>query len=555
MNLATLSLKLLEPRRRAFEEATRDPIRAQGRILLEYLRRNRNTEYGRRYGFSGIRSIGDYQASVPLVDYEAIRPYVDRMANGEQNILTKDRPIFFGSTSGTTDLPKLIPTTSYSEAKKAELLWLWSYYIARDHPDVVNGKILAIISPEIEGVTPSGIRFGAETGHGYRSLPGPVKRLYALPPEVFEIVDYDARYYTILRLSMEKKITDIATLNPNTIILLCQKTKIWQDRLIKDIRQWKLSKDLDIPPEIRRSLERTLRPNPRRAGELESILDEKKALLPKYFWPDMKLIECWQGGMMKLYVKELEDYFGSVPIRDMGCLSTEARCSIPMKDDSASGVLAIQSNFYEFIAKEDAGAKGGRPLLCSELEAGREYFIIVTTAGGLYRYNIDDIIRVTGFFNRTPLIEFVQKGLSATSLAGEKLYESHLNDAVNRALGKHGLLLKFFSAIADARGRRYSFLVEFSDEPPPSDEKKRAFLATVEEELISLNREYLFTRKAQILKTPVLKVVRRGDFEKYRARRIREGAHDGQFKVAELTADPDFEKNFTVEQVIELEGR
>jgi hypothetical protein len=269
----------------------------------------------------------------------------------------------------------------------------------------------------------------------------------------------------------------------------------------------------------------------------------------------MQLIECWKGGMMKLYLKELEEYFGKVPIRDMGCLSTEARCSIPMSDDSASGVLAIQTNFYEFLSKDEFGKGGGRPLLCNELETGKEYFIIVTTAGGLYRYNIDDVIRVTGFFNKTPLIEFVQKGLSATSLAGEKLYESHLNEAVNRAVEKHGLLLEFFSAIAEARGNRYAFLVEFSDKSPASDEEKRAFLATIEKELTALNREYDFTRKAQILKAPALKVVRMGDFEKYRAKRISQGAHEGQFKAAELTADQDFEKNFVVEQVIELTGR
>jgi hypothetical protein len=376
-----------------------------------------------------------------------------------------------------------------------------------------------------------------------------------LPPEVFEIADYDARYYTILRLSMEKDVTDVATLNPNTIILLCQRIKIWEKTLIDDIREGTLSGDFSIPAAIRKSLERRLRPNPRKASELSRILEEKKALLPKYFWPKMRLIECWKSGMMKLYLKELEEYFGNVPVRDMGCLSTEARCSIPISDEGASGVLAIQSNFYEFIPKDAPDRRGKRALLCNELETGKEYFIVVTTAGGLYRYNIDDIVKVTGFFNETPLIEFVQKGLSATSLAGEKLYESQLNEAVSRALEKHGLLLEFFSAIADVRGRRYSLLVEFSDKSPSSDEEKRAFLATVEEELLALNREYLFTRNAQILNTPVLKVVRKGDFEKYRAKKIEEGAHEGQFKVAELTKDQDFEKNFVVEKVIELVKR
>lgn len=554
MNLAWLSLKLLEPKRIAFERSTMDPVKAQQKVLLEYIRRNANTEYGLKYGFAGIRSIRDYQASVPVVEYEAIRHYVDRMAKGEENILTRDKPIFFGSTSGTTNLPKLIPTTDYSESRKTELLWLWSYYIARDHPDVVNGKVLAIISPEDEGRTPSGIRYGAESGHGYRSLPWLVKKLYVLPPEVFDIKDYDARYYTILRLAMERDVTDVATLNPNTIVLLCQKIAKWQERIIKDIRDGTLSRDFDIPDGVRRPIESSLRKNARRADELSSIAAKKGRLLPADFWPNMRLVECWMGGMMKLYLKEIEAYFGKIPIRDMGCLSTEARSSIPTTDNSPSGVLAISTNFYEFMPKEDAGKKDPRLLLCSEVEAGREYFIIVTTAGGLYRYNIDDIVKVDGFFNKTPMIEFVQKGSGATSLAGEKLYESHVNDAVSGAIEKHSILLEFFCAVAESQaagGPRYAFLVEFSGKAPDYGLKK-AFLETVEDGLRSLDSEYLFVRNAQLLKPPVLKIIRQGDFEKYRARKVAQGAHDGQFKAPELTQDTDFEKNFFIEEILAL---
>jgi hypothetical protein len=353
---------------------------------------------------------------------------------------------------------------------------------------------------------------------------------------------------------MGANVTDVATLNPNTIVLLCQKIDKWQRLIIDDIAKGAVNSGFDIPESVRRVLRRHIRPDPRRAAELESILRQKGRLLPKDFWPGMQLIECWKGGMMKLYLKELDNYFGAVPIRDMGCLSTEARSSIPMSDDSAAGVLAIGTNFYEFIPKEDAALKNPRALVCDQLQAGREYFIVVTTAGGLYRYNIDDIVKVDGFFNSTPMIEFVQKGSGATSLAGEKLYESHVNEAAARAAEKHGILLEFFCAVAEADamlGPRYAFLVEFSGETP-SAQKKKAFLASVEEGLLALDSEYLFTRNAQLLKAPALKVIRRGDFEKYRARRVSQGAHDGQFKAPELTADGKFEDNFTIEEEIPL---
>jgi len=558
MNIASLFLKLLEPCRRSFEKATADPVKAQEKILFEYLARNKDTEYGRLYKFGRIHSIRDYRNAVPLVDYETIRPQMDRMTAGEQNILTKDAPTFFGSTSGTTSLPKLIPTTKYSEMKKAQLLELWSSYIAKDHPDILQGKVLAIISPEIEGHTASGVRYGAESGHGYQNLPWAVKKLYALPPEVFDIVDYNARYYTILRISMEQNVTDVATLNPNTIVLLCQKIAQWQNAIIEDIRSGTLSNQFIITPATRTAIARTLRPNPRRAQELQRLLAEKGKLLPKDFWPHMQLIECWKGGMMRLYLKELETYFGNVPKRDIGCLSTEARCSIPLTDEGASGVLAIQTNFFEFIAKEDIAHGSKKTLLCNEIETGKEYFIIVTTAGGLYRYNIDDIVKVTGFYNKTPLIEFVQKGKGATSLAGEKLYESHVSEAVSKALEKTGLLIEFFCAVGRASSSGglpyYDFMVEFSD-PSPSNSSMKDFLVSVEEGLRKQDPGYTWSRNAQLLNSPVLMVIRKGDFEKYRLKKIANGAHDGQFKAPELTADQDFEKNFCIEKTIPFTER
>jgi hypothetical protein len=555
MSIITLLLKYLEPRRMAFEASAEDPLKAQEKTLLKYLRRNKDTEYGRKYNFSAIRSVDDYRRSVPINTYEAIRPYVDKIASGAQNILTKDKVEFFGATSGTTDKPKLIPTTSYSEKTKNALLDLWSYYISRDHPGVLDGKILVIVSPETEGRTEAGIPFGAESGYSYRALPELIMGLYSLPYEVFEIEDYEARHYAMLRISIEQDVTTVATLNPNTIVLLMRKIEKWQNLIIDDISFGKLSGKFEISPDIRATLEKSFKPNPERAEELENILRTSGRLLPKDFWPNMELIECWQGGMMKLYVKELEDYFGAIPKRDIGCVSTEARSSIPISDDTSSGVLAIRTNFYEFIPKEEIADKEKRTLLCTELEKGKEYFIIVTTAGGLYRYNIDDVIKVTGFFKRTPLIEFVQKGLGATSLAGEKLYESHVSEAMSKVLEKEKIRLVFFCAVAKPlEGPRYAFLVEFS-EPQPTDKDTIRILGSIEDALRKQDREYDYVRQAQLLDPPVMKILKPGSFEDYRVRKTtNNAAGEGQFKVPELTADPDFENNFVIDKVVNLSG-
>jgi len=545
-------MKILAIKARLFEKSTRDPVKVQKKALLEFINRNKNTEYGKKYHFSRIRSIDDYRKYVPLVDYEDLRPYVNRMAKGEPNVLTADEPTFFAITSGTTSKPKLIPVTRYSRAREDDVMDIWTYYIARDYPDVFEGKFLAIVSPDLEGYTESGLAYGAESGHVYKTLPGIVRRFYALPYQVFDIWNYDARYYCILRLAMEQNITTIGTVNPNTITLLCRRIERWQEKIINDIEKGTLDKEFDIPDGIRRVIEKTCKPDPERARELRAILKKKGKLLPMYFWPDLKLIECWKAGIMKLYLKELSRYFGDTPIRDIGCHSTEAHGSVPMSNEGADGVLAISTNFYEFIPKEDMEKKDKRILLCDQLEEGKEYFLIVTTPGGLYRYNIDDVITVNGFFNKTPVIEFVQKGRSAVSIGGEKLYESQVNKALSEVLSRSGLSVEFFCiSVQHEAIPRYVFLVEFSQKT--SFPEKKRFLRSMEEELSRQNSEYGTVRRSQIIAPPVLKVVKQGEAEKYRLKKVQEGFHDGQFKVPRLKCDLDFQENFEIEDEIYMD--
>ncbi len=554
MNLAYYALKFLKPRAKSFEKSTLNPLACQKKVLFEYLKRQKDTEYGKKYNFSKIRSIRHFKSIVPLVDFESIRPYIKRMMKGEKNILTKDKVIFFGTTSGTTSLPKFIPVTKFSESKKNRLLELWVHYISESHPKVLDGKVLAVISQELDGFTESGLPYGAESGHEYKKIPGIVKNLYAIPYEVFEIKDYESKYYCILRIAMEENITTIATLNPTTLILLCQKIDKFKERIIKDIREGSLDPNLMIDEAIRKKIEKKLKPNPKRADFLKNILRKKLELLPKYFWPNLELIECWKGGTVKIYLKDFPKFFGNISIRDLGCLSTEASSSIPISDEEKGGILAIETNFYEFIPKEYINKKNKRTYLANELRAGKDYYIIITSASGLYRYNIDDIVRVEGFYNKTPMISFIQKGTNAISLTGEKLYESQVVEAVNKALDENKLSVRFFSAISELRKiPRYMFLVEFTGNVPLA--KKKKFLLSIEKGLYKENVEYHDIRMQGLLESPVLKVISPGDFEKFRAKKIANGSHEGQFKVTHLTGDSSFINNFRIVEEVTVSDK
>lgn len=535
-----------------FDKKTVNPLRAQKEFLFRLLDDNKNTIVGKEHKFSEIKTIEDFQKNVPVYNYESLRPYIKRMMKGDNNILVKDRVIFFGITSGTTNIPKFIPVTRKSRKEKSKVMDLWLYHLLKAHPEALDGKALVIMSPAIEGYARSGIPYGSESGDAYRHMPLFVSKHYALPYEVFCIKDYEARYYAILRIGMEANVTNIGTMNPLTILVLCQKIEKYARYIIEDIRKGALNKSFKIHSDIRELLEKKLKPNTGRAAELEKLLIEKGGLVPRDFWPNINLIECWTGGTVGLYTKEVMKYFPeNINVRDFGFVATEARCSLPISDNGPSGILTIASNFYEFMPEEDREKKNPRYLTVEKLEKGRRYYIFFTTTGGLYRYDIDDIIKVVGFHNNTPVIEFVQKGRNVSSATGEKLYESQVISAINKAKETTGIDVEFFCCCLERQiPPTYSFLVEFTQVLDPS--QKKNFLNIVEENLGKVNMEYKTKRLSQRLGDPKLKVLEKGSFEKFRKASLAVLQHDSQFKASHLRSDFKIPPEFKIVEEIVL---
>ena len=184
-----------------FDTATRDPVAAQHRKLMQIVERNRNTEYGREHGFEAINDLRDWRARVPVVTYEILRDRMQRVVNGESNVLTAEDPVMFAQTSGTTGDAKYIPVTPTCRGlDHSDQGRTYAYCLHRDHPAAFNGKIVTLVSPAIEGYTPAGIPYGSTSGHIYKTMPRIIRGMYAAPYEVFEIVDYPSKYYALMLL-------------------------------------------------------------------------------------------------------------------------------------------------------------------------------------------------------------------------------------------------------------------------------------------------------------------------------------------------------------------
>ncbi len=540
MPLATVLIRACTRRAaQEFERATYDPSGSQMGTLFGIIRKNRDTEYGRRYGFSAIRTVEEYRRQVPVVTYEDIREPIQRMTEGCENVLTAEKPIMFTRTSGTTGEPKYIPVTrTCRTAEHRSFAQTWVYHVLASHPKAAAAQVVSLVSPAVEGYTPGGLPYGSTSGCIYRNMPAIVRQYYAIPYRVFEISDYQAKYYVIMRLAMQQKVSAICTANPSSIVKMCEKGNEFGERIIRDIHDGTLCDDFAIEPEIRCMIQARLKPKPKTARFLESVRRKRKGLLlPHDYWRVLGVIGCWKGGTVGHYIDKFGKWFDpdgvrTVPVRDWGYLSSETRGSIAVTDSGSAGILTVTTSFYEFVPVEEFAALKSpgscRFLTADQLEDGREYYVFVTTTGGLYRYNMNDIVRVEGFYNRTAQIVFVRKGRGMTNITGEKLSANQVIDAVRSGCNRCGLAVVHFRAEADVDNSRYVLRVEFCE--PVGREKARGFLGCFDEHLKLVNIEYRCKRNSMRLADPVLHMMRNGWYDKDQCRRVENGGRAFQSK-------------------------
>jgi hypothetical protein len=505
---------------RRFNKQSRVPAQAQQRLLRQILGANADTEFGRRYGFDSITTFREFQELVPISSYEDLEPYINAAMQGQPNQLTKDPPVLFTTTSGTTGNRKYIPMTREGKTAKSRLMWLWLSALYRDHPGIAAGRILSVVSPEVESYAPGGTPCGAESGHAYRTMPGPVKSIYTAPYPVFAIEDYEAKYYTLLRLAAGQDISLIATVNPSTIVLLADRLAHHTESIIRDVRDGSLSPDIAVPPELRASLH--LRPDPERARRLERATSRGGGVLrPGLAWPKLAAVGCWKGGTVGAYLVKFDTYFPQgPPIRDLGYYATELRGSVPLSDEGDAGVVAVGTNLLEFhpAGGEDRAPAGHELLPVERLEDGQRYFVYVTNASGLYRYDMND--------------------------------ETQVIAAVDQAFAARRGRYHFIAAVAelvDGTSPRLIFLTEFDD--PVTDPDGSVLVGQVDAALGDQNDEYQTKRKSLRYGAPVIRVVRSGEFDRYRRRMVETGQRaDGQFKILRLTSDTSFAAEFQAER-------
>jgi hypothetical protein len=507
------------------QRLVREPERAQRDVLRRLLHANHATRFGAEHGFIGVRQPGDYQARVPVQEFEQLRPYVEEQRKTGATSLTKEPPRFYVQTSGTTGQPKLIPVTASMLAMHRSEQGLFTYLQYRACPEAFDGKAFGIMGAAVEGTLDTGHTVGSVSGHLYQSLPKPLQARFVVPPEVSRIADYAVKYLVIVRLALaEPEITYLGSPNPSTFLRLLDVIRDERDLLVDSLRSGRLEALSGLEPSIREPLARRIRPAADRAGMLQRVGDPSFAGL----WPKIRLVTTWTGGSCGIALDALRARLpAAAKVMELGYQASEGRGTLALVPESPAGIPPLHHHFFEFVEPERW--LSGRPefLTLDQLVNGQRYYILFSTAAGLYRYFMNDIVEVTGFFERTPLLRFVQKGKGVTSLTGEKLYEAQAIEAVKASANRLTFSSSFFLVVAEERSSAYTVLIELEDGARPD---AAAAAATVDQHLSTLNIEYHSKRQSGRLAPPTVTWLRRGAGEAYKAACVKAGQREGQFK-------------------------
>jgi hypothetical protein len=554
MLLIGLGKVLARPVRRhlnAFEAATHRPREVQEALLRRILAYHADTDFGRAHRFREIRSAADFRRQLPVAGYDYFEPYVARVRRGEFNALLADRRVhMFALTSGSTAARKYIPVTDQYLADYKRGWNIWGLKVFRDHSAVKLRPIVQLSGDWDEFRTEAGIPCGAVTGLTATMQKRIIRWMYCVPPSVGKVKDAAAKYYLALRLSLPRRVALIIAANPSTLVHLARAGDAEKESLLRDLRDGTLSAHINVPADVRAALAPQLRRrHPERVRELEEIVRRTGTLYPKDYWPaDGLLLGNWTGGSVGAYLRHYPRYFGETVVRDVGLIASEGRMTIPLADGSASGVLDVTTHYFEFIPQEEADGPSPTVLAAHELEEGRSYFILPTTAFGLYRYDIHDLVRVTGFHNRTPLVEFLSKGAHFANLTGEKLSEHHVTRAMATVLRQLDLTLTCYSVAPcwDDETPYYGLFVERPDVANPEQGSRLA--ALLDRQLGEENIEYRSKRDSLRLAPLRLELLPGGTWAEWDRRRLeRNGGSLEQYKHPCLINDMNFRTTLPVQ--------
>ncbi len=517
------------------EKESRNANALSRELLLRLLRGNRDTEYGKRYGFGGIRSYEDYAAKVPLSDYSDYEPYIERMlCFNQKDLITSDEVVYYAHTSGTTGASKMIPCTQ----KTLDLFFSTGYERVFGLYDRSLREKTGEGMPMCRGITMMESRIGYTpygTAHGAISetvlIPEDTAQYNALPEElIYPSADFDRRHLKMLFALSERRLSFmLCSFAPFLYDMIAYLRQNWE-LLCKDLEKGGIDPDIVVDPALRKKLEARMKSDPERAAEVRAVMaaHENDAFVP-LLWPDLKLIATIGTASFAPYLEKLRQALGpAVAVDYLGYVCSETTIATVLREDEAAYMLLPWGGFYEFIPMEEGAPQ--TPLLMDQLEVGKEYELIVTNLSGFYRYRLGDVVRVTGYHNECPMLVFSYRKSQLISMYGEKVTEMTLRKAVDDMAEESGTNVLEYSVYADAGTEpgHYVVLLESDGEIPP--DRWPFYSEILERKLCEAHNSYRRKIQDKTMLPLEVKFVQPQTYALYRDLKVMGGASPNQIK-------------------------
>lgn len=517
-----------------FEFSLSKPMRFQYRLLNSILKKNKDTQFGTRHKFATIENQKDFVQNIPIHEYEDLRAYIDEQELTGKPCLTSEQPHYYAVTSGTTGKPKHIPVLNLTVKQQHRALAIFASVQSKYRKHAFGGRLLAIPGAYNEGQLPGGTVFGSISGLLYYLMPNYLKQKYTVPNQVFGLQDHELKYRLIIRLAIQHaNISYIVSANPSTFLKL---SNIINDEIAifaNDIENGGFNGMEALPTNVAGAISGLLLMDKERAQVLRGIANTGQRIKYADIWPNLKLVVTWTGGSCGIAVNSLTEMLSDkTGVLELGYLASELRGTITLENTGSSGVPTFRDNYFEFIevTKYESGERD--TLLLDQLQEGKQYYVIVTTPAGLYRYLMNDIIEVTGYRYKTPLIRFIQKGKGVTNITGEKLTEQQLIAAVEAVNSQIDITVPFYVALTQTLDSRYVLYVE-------ANVNVDEYSTMIDKELQALNSEYSSKRASGRLNPLITKCLKLDSGQQYKTYCLSKGQRESQFKYLLLQKEDD----------------
>jgi len=482
---------LMKKRVHQIELFMKYPLEVQQEWFRKLIESGRNTAIGTEYGFRDINSTGQFQQRIPIHEYESLKPYIDRLRDGEQNVLWNGEIRWYAKSSGTTgDRSKFIPVSqeTLEECHFKGGKDLLSIY-CNNHPEtlIFHGKSIAM------GGTHSMQEINNESYY---------------TGDLSAIIIQNLPFWAELRRTPDLSIALMDEWE-DKICKMAEATMVHDVTSISGVPSWTLLL-------LKKILEISGRKN----------IDE--------VWPNFEVF--FHGGVsFRPYREQFRDLFPAGRVQFMETYNaSEGFFGIQDQTDSDELLLMLDYGiFYEFIPATEAHSDQPKAYLLGEVQKGVNYAMVITTNSGLWRYMIGDTVEFTSLHPFR--IRITGRTRQFINVFGEELIIDNADKAIAEACRRTHVKVNDYTAaprfFQNEKNGAHEWIIEFHK--PPDDPE--VFCSILDHQLQSLNSDYEAKRyKDMILQPPIVHIVPSGTFYNWLKMK---GKLGGQNKVPRLSND------------------